>query len=224
MSVGVASTAVLDEPTALRQNRRMRSRAELAVATLASARQIVSGNVAGLTIEQALHSAGGHRSALGILKHLAAWSHVYRSFAFDDQPTHWRMLAWPRGLRDTIEPSQSYLDELIAWFNESATRWQQSLSGLDDEEFDRPLPCHWGATAPLFDIVLMVADHWCYHAGELNLIISVARGEAWELSEEVEENHISTAGHRVRPNWMSDEQAQRYEAFLALRDAQLHPS
>jgi hypothetical protein len=37
-------------------------------------------------------------------------------------------------------------------------------------------------------------------------------GEAWEYGEEVEENHISTLGHRVRPPWITDEEAARHEA------------
>ena len=49
------------------------------------------------------------------------------------------------------------------------------------------------------------------------------RGEAWEYTEEVEENHISTADHRVRPNWMSAEQVAGYEAAMAKRDRELHP-
>jgi hypothetical protein len=61
-----------------------------------------------------------------------------------------------------------------------------------------------------------------YHAGEINAVVAIVGGHAWEYSEEVEENHISTAGHRLRPNWMSDEQASKYEAYLAVRDRQLH--
>ena len=200
----------------------MRTRAELAVATLQSAQQLLSNNLAGLTLEEALASARGHRSVLGILKHTAGWSDVYFSHAFEPAPRHWRMAEWPRDLRDTIEKTQEYVDEIVAWLESSFGRWKQALSGLDEADFDLPHPCHWGATAPLFDIVLMVANHWCYHAGEINEILSILRGEAWEYSEEVEENHLPTAGHRVRPNWMSDEQAHRYEAYLAIRDAELH--
>ena len=57
----------------------------------------------------------------------------------------------------------------------------------------------------------MVSAHWAYHAGEINEILAIRRGEAWEYGEEVEENHIRTAGHRVRPAWMSDDQAAAFE-------------
>ena len=49
------------------------------------------------------------------------------------------------------------------------------------------------------------------------MLLSIARGEAWEYTEEVEENHISTAEHGVRPGWMSDEQAKAYEAAWRAR-------
>ena len=67
---------------------------------------------------------------------------------------------------------------------------------------DDPHPLHWGASAPLFDIVVMVATPHVYHAGEINLLLSLQRGEAWEEGEEVEENHIATLGHRVRSPWL----------------------
>jgi hypothetical protein len=57
----------------------------------------------------------------------------------------------------------------------------------------------------------MVASHWTYHAGEINAILAIRRGEAWEYGEEVEENYISTVGHGVRPGWMTDEEAARFE-------------
>jgi hypothetical protein len=200
----------------------MRTRADLATALLESARRTLTGNLKGLTLEEALASAGGYRSVLGILKHAAGWSHVYHSYAFDDQPRHWIAIDWPRGLRDTVEPSQEYLDEVVAWFERSAKMWKEALAAVSEEAFDAPHRCHWGGTMALWDIVAIVANHWSYHTGELNEILAIVRGEAWEYTEEVEENHISTAGHRLKPDWMSAEQVARYEAYIAKRDAELH--
>jgi hypothetical protein len=50
--------------------------------------------------------------------------------------------------------------------------------------------------------VTIVAHHHVYHAGEINQLLAIVRGEAWEEGEEVEENHISTLGHRVTPPWL----------------------
>jgi uncharacterized damage-inducible protein DinB len=200
----------------------MTTTAQRAVAILTSASRTLDGSLRDLTLDEALDAAGGFRSILGVLKHAAAWSNVYYSYAFEPAPRHWVATDWPRGLRDTIDPSQGYVDEVVAWQRAAAERWIASVADLRDETFDEPRKCHWGATAPLFDIVLMVADHWSYHAGEVNALLSIRRGHAWEYTEEVEENHISTAGHRLRPGWMSDEHVAKYEAYLALRDKQLH--
>ena len=97
-----------------------------------------------------------------------------------------------------------------------------AVAALPDEAFDEQRRVHWGATMPLWEIVVMSASHWVYHAGEMNAVVAIVRGHAWEYTEEVEENHIATAGHRLRPQWMSAEQAAKYEAFRAARDRALH--
>jgi hypothetical protein len=182
---------------------------DVVLATLGEARGMFADNVRGISLEEALDAAGGHRSILGIAKHVAAWSAVYHSFAFEPEPRHWDQTDWPRGLRDRIEPTEAYLAEIVAWFERSYERWLASTQSLED--LDSPKLVHWGGTAPLVDIVVMVAAHWSYHAGEINTILAIHRGEAWEYGEEVEENHISTAGHGVRPDWMTDEQAAHFE-------------
>jgi hypothetical protein len=165
-------------------------------------------NVSGISIDEALEAAGGYRSILGIVKHIAGWNAVYFSYAFDSEPRHWAETDWPRGLRDEIAPTREYLDELLAWFESVYSRWQASVV---DADLDSMRPLHWGEVVPLREIVIRVAAHWLYHAGEINEVLAIAREEAWEYTEEVEENHIRTAGHGVRPMWMTDEQAARFE-------------
>jgi hypothetical protein len=162
----------------------------------------LADNVQVVTLEEALFvPPGGFRSILGTLKHAAGWSHVYRSYAFDRSPLHWAQLAWPRGLRDTIDKSKAYLDEVILWLRSAHQSWMQDLSDLADPDLWEPRPVHWGGSLPLHQIVTIVACHHAYHAGELNQLLSIVRGEAWEEDEEVEENNVSTIGHRVRPPW-----------------------
>lgn len=181
----------------------MRSRTELTQHLLDVAYRTFIDNLAGLTLEEALATpVGGYRSVLGTIKHAAGWSHVYRSFAFDRTPKGWSRIEWPRGLRDTVDTSRDYLDEIIAWFQLSHELWTQSLGSVDDADLDEPRPLHWGQSAPLYDIIVMIASHHIYHAGEINQLLAIYRGEAWEEGEEVEENHISTVGHRVRPPWL----------------------
>jgi hypothetical protein len=100
-----------------------------------------------------------------------------------------------------VEPTRDYLDEVLAWFDRSHHSWLRSLDNVNEEQLDQPHPLHWGQSAPLYDIVVLVASHHLYHAGEINQLLALCRGEAWEEGEEVEENHIVTEGHRVTPPW-----------------------
>lgn len=180
----------------------MRTRIDLTLHMLNWGFNILADNLQDLTLGEALFAPPGcYRSILGTIKHAAAWSHVYRSYAFDEAPVHWRGLAWPQGLRDTVTKSEAYLAEVIAWLSRSHQLWQQDITRLTDEALDRPRPVHWGATMPLFDIVCLIADHHVYHAGEINQLLAIYRQEAWEIGEEVEENHISSEGHKVIPPW-----------------------
>jgi hypothetical protein len=185
---------------------------EVARSELEAARRMFGDNVRGLTLEEALDAGGGYRSILGLMKHTAGWSEVYHSYAFDPEPRRWDDADWPRGLRERIEPSQDYVDEVVAWFERGADRWLASVEVAAD--LDEPRPVHWGERHPLREIVATVAGHWHYHAGEINAILAIRRGEAWEVGEQVEENHISTAGHTVRREWITDDEAGRHEEHL----------
>lgn len=183
----------------------MRSRLDLTQDLLQFAYQTMVRNVEGVTLEEALFvPEGGYRSILGTLKHAAGWSHVYRSYAFDENPRHWHEIDWPHGLRDTIVKSEPYLTDVITWFKLSHSQWMDALNSVDETQLDELRPLHWGQKAPLYDIVVMIAGHHIYHAGELNQVLSICRGEAWEEGEEVEENNVATVGHRVRPPWLED--------------------
>jgi uncharacterized damage-inducible protein DinB len=181
----------------------------LARAVLEEARRTFVDEVDGLTIDEALDAAGGFRSILGLMKHVAGWAEVYRSFAFDEEPRHWEDTTWPRGLRDRVEATAEYLADIRSWFDRSAAAWRAAIDASPNLEVERPT--HWGGSMPLAEIVATVAAHWTYHAGEINEILAIRRGEAWEYGEEVEENHIDTTGHGVRPGWMTEEDASRYE-------------
>lgn len=180
----------------------MRSRIDLTLHMLDRAYDLMIQNIDGVSIEEALFvPVGGFRSILGTLKHATGWCHVYRSYAFDQKPLLWQDVSWPHGLRDTIVQSQEYFSDVIEWFRESHRLWHLDLKQTTDEQLDDLRLLHWGEKAPLFDIVNLVAQHHVYHAGELNQVLSICKGEAWEEGEEFEENNISTVGHRVRCCW-----------------------
>jgi hypothetical protein len=186
----------------------MSSKLEITCRLLDYAHQTMKGHFSRLTLEEAIFvPQGGYRSLLGTLKHAAGWSHVYRSYAFDPQPQHWAQLDWPHGLRNTIIKSELYLQDVIAWFDEAHRRWLTDLAQIQEDQLDELRPLHWGQRAPLYEIVIIIASHHLYHAGELNQVLSISRGEAWEEMEEVEENNISTVGHRVKPPWLANQES-----------------
>ena len=49
---------------------------DLALATLEEAHRMFVENVQGVSLDEALHAAGGYRSILGLTKHTAGWSAV----------------------------------------------------------------------------------------------------------------------------------------------------
>jgi len=184
----------------------MPSKLEITRYLLDYAYQTIKGHLSKLSLEEAIFvPPGGYRSILGTLKHAAAWSHVYRSYAFDPQPKHWAQLGWPHGLRETIIKSEPYLRDVIAWFDDAHHCWLRDLAQIQDDQLDELRPLHWGQRMPLYEIVTIIAGHHLYHAGELNQVLSICRGEAWEETEEVEENNISTVGHRVKPPWLDNQ-------------------
>jgi hypothetical protein len=181
----------------------------VARASLGEAHQVFVDNISGLSLEEALDAGGGYRSILGLVKHTTGWNVAYLSFAFDEEARGWDRIDWPRGLRERIEPTEDYVAEVLAWFERSAQGWFAAVKEPADLDGVRPMPLD--RSAPLCEIVAMMAGHWLYHAGEINMILAIRRGEAWEYGEEVEENHIATAGHGVRRPWMSDELVARHE-------------
>ncbi|MGD2157849.1 MAG: DinB family protein [Anaerolineales bacterium] len=180
-----------------------RSKLELTIDLLESSYRLMMSHVDNISLKEALFvPVDGYRSVLGTLKHAAGWSHVYRSYAFDEEPKHWKEIEWPYGLNDTVIKSEAYVAAVIEWFRQAHRKWIDDLKSLDDDRLEQPRKLHWGEQAPTFDIVAMIARHHVYHAGELNQVLSICREEAWEEGEEVEENNISTLGHRVKPPWL----------------------
>lgn len=79
------------------------SAAQLAPAMVQHAHEQFAANVRSLTLDGALFAPGGHRSILGVLKHLGGWIHLYWSYAFEVTPEHFAAASWPRCLKETVD-------------------------------------------------------------------------------------------------------------------------
>src|SRR6201986_3257643 len=99
----------------------------LARAVLGEAFTVFDDNVRTLRLEEFLDAQGGYRSILGLTKHTVGWIHVYHSYAFEEAPRSWDAIDWPRGLRDTIDPTDGYVREVLAWFGAARDAWLASV-------------------------------------------------------------------------------------------------
>ena len=149
------------------------------------------------------------RSVLGLMKHTAGWSEVYHSFAFDSKPHGWDDADWPAPPPRTHRTLAGLRRRGLGVVR--ARRRRLACGGRRRRRPRRAETGVLGRHAPLREIVAIVAGHWQYHACEINAILAIRRGEAWEFGEAVEENHI---GRSVRREWISDEDAERYEERL----------
>ena len=118
----------------------------LARAMFDEAHRTFAENVRGISIEEALDAGGGFRSILGLMKHTVGWSVVYHSYAFADEPRSWEEIGWPRALREEIEPTEAYLQEMLEWSSRrTSVGWRRfrrrSISTASDR-FPGAGPCH----------------------------------------------------------------------------------
>src|SRR4029453_15591878 len=128
----VPSRGWLASPRKAVDHARMDAAHRVARATLESGRQTFLDNVTGISLDEALEAGGGVRALLGLFKHPASWTAVFPSFEFDEPPRTWAETDWPRGLRERIEPSEDYLEEVLAWFERVSERWLGSVEQPTD--------------------------------------------------------------------------------------------
>ncbi len=67
---------------------------------------------------------------------------------------------------------------MLAWLEDGFEKWKKSVGGAADADLEQLQRLHSGETRSLFEIATMVANHWTYHAGEINAILSTVRGQA----------------------------------------------
>lgn len=114
---------------------------------------------------------GGQRSIRDLVQHVGASKFVYHDHAFGggtlplEDP-----LVMGAGVLDTIPTA-------IQWLREGQARLRESLALLDDEELLRPRRTHWGEWRETRWIAMVMLQHDLYHAGEINHIRALCRGD-----------------------------------------------
>lgn len=101
------------------------------------------------------------------LAHLAAWTDVYRSVAFDEERVD---------LMDADVPGAR--DGLVAWLCAAQDRLVAKVDALDEADLVELRPAYFGPPRPLYDLIsTMVIEH-THHGAEIGVLRDLRRGHA----------------------------------------------
>jgi hypothetical protein len=99
--------------------------------------------------------------------HLAAWTDIYRAWAFDDdRPT----------LLEADVPGSATGG--LAWLYEAQDRFMNAVDALDDASIFELRPAHWGASLPAVDLVTTMLIEHVHHIAEIGALRDLRRGHA----------------------------------------------
>lgn len=99
--------------------------------------------------------------------HLAAWTDVYRRFAFTD--------ARP-DLNEAHVPGD--LGGGLAWLHRVQDDFIDAVDGLDAEAMFESRPAHWGESVPAVRLVATMLTEHVHHLAEIGVLRDLRRGHA----------------------------------------------
>lgn len=99
--------------------------------------------------------------------HLAAWTDIYRQFAFDrTQPD----------LNDADVPGD--FNAGLAWLYRAQDRFIDAVDGLTAETVFEPRPAHWGQSVPVVRLVATMLTEHVHHIAEIGVLCDLRSGHA----------------------------------------------
>lgn len=99
--------------------------------------------------------------------HLAAWTDVYRSFAFEDGTASLLTAEVPGTASGAVE-----------WLTSAQHGFAGAIADLGPDAFDEPRPVHWGEQIRLSRLVGAIAFEHAHHGAEISLLRDLHRGSA----------------------------------------------
>ena len=102
--------------------------------------------------------------------HLAAWTDVYRGFAFED--------ARP-DLNDADVPGTA--SEGVAWLLRAQDEFLRAVDAVSDDDIFAPRPAHWGESVPLTVLITAMLTEHVHHLAEVGALRDIRRGHALNL-------------------------------------------
>ncbi len=122
---------------------------------------------------------GGSRTIRDIVQHVGSCKLMYENHAFGDAALHWEHPLVQGG--DAL----SDVNSAGAWLRTGQAQLRLSVASLDDAELIRPRRTNWGELKETRWIIAEMIQHDHYHAGEINHLRSVYRGDdRWEHERE----------------------------------------
>jgi hypothetical protein len=99
--------------------------------------------------------------------HLAAWTDIYREFAF-------------AGLRPDLNDFDVPGDATsgLRWLYDAQDRFLSEVAALDDSTLFELRPAHWGEDMPVVSLVTMMLTEHVHHIAEIGALRDVHRGHA----------------------------------------------
>jgi uncharacterized damage-inducible protein DinB len=111
---------------------------------------------------------GGERSIRRTFEHAAIAKHIYTKFLFTSERPRWSEIAAQR-------PADA--DALVAWAREGHAAFMAGMSGLHDSDLATITTKWHGATDTTAEVIAVMIQHDCYHAGEINHIRALRQGD-----------------------------------------------
>jgi hypothetical protein len=99
--------------------------------------------------------------------HLAAWTDIYRSFAFADGTASLLKMEVPGVAADAVR-----------WLELAQDRFADAVAQIDSESFAEPRPAHWGEDVRLSVLIGLMDFEHTHHAAEISLLRDLHRGHA----------------------------------------------
>jgi hypothetical protein len=99
--------------------------------------------------------------------HLAAWTDIYRQFAFDDVRPD---------LNDADVPGD--VGAGLAWLYRAQDDFMEAVAGLSAESLFEPRPAHWGESVPVVRLVTTMLTEHVHHLAEIGVLRDLHRGHA----------------------------------------------
>ena len=111
---------------------------------------------------------GAERTIRDIFEHAAVAKHIYTAFLFSDARPSWQEIHAQCNARAGSDTAV-----LIDWAREGHAAFMAGMTTLQDEDLDTITTKWHGATDTTAEVIAVMIQHDCYHAGEINHLRAV---------------------------------------------------